>query len=118
MDYLGRLLSTNSELKLQFEKGLTVLEALSRNVFGGDFPSLNPDQRVAVLQELEERADRQFFALLRDRVYEAYYTRPEVWKLVGYVDHVTDGPGTSLPPLNEALLTRVRSLPPLYRRVE
>ena len=39
--------------------------------------------RVAALKTLEVNSPASF-ALLRDSVYEAYYTQPQVWKLIGY----------------------------------
>lgn len=81
------------------------------------------NQLRALLAELKKRKtltefeakDPENFAHLRDYVYEAYYTQPRIWKLVGYQDYPTDHAGPHLPPFDESLLEPVRNRPRLYR---
>jgi hypothetical protein len=81
------------------------------------------NQLRSLLAELKERKtltefeakDPQNFAHLRDYVYEAYYTQPRIWKLIGYHDYPTDHAGPHLPPFDESLLDPVRNRPKLYR---
>ena len=56
-------------------------------------------------------------AALRDLVYEAYYTHPRVWKLLGYNFRSGRKPTAPLESFDEQRLARVRALAPLYRRV-
>jgi hypothetical protein len=81
------------------------------------------NQLRRLLAELKERntltefeaKDPENFAHLRDYVYEAYYTQPRIWKLIGYHDYPTDHAGPHLPPFDESLLDPVRNRPKLYR---
>ncbi len=117
MDYLNLLMHQAPELKRQFEKTLAVLEEDSGRRFGRGFLSLRHEERVQVLQEIEIRTAPESFSTLRNYVYEAYYTRPQVWKLIGYEFHATDQTGPRMKPFDELLLARVRRMPKLYREV-
>ena len=56
-----------------------------------------------------------FVAALRDAIYEAYYSNPEVWKLVGY--RFRSGPRrtATLEPFEPQRVARVRGMGRLYR---
>jgi hypothetical protein len=69
---------------------------------------------VEALKQLEQENPRQF-SVLRDFVYEAYYTRPQVWKLIGYEFHATDHQGPHMQPFDEAVIAKVRTKPPSVR---
>jgi hypothetical protein len=69
---------------------------------------------VAALKQLEKEEPAQF-AVLRDFVYEAYYTQPQVWKLIDYQFHATDHPGPHMKPFDETVIARVRTKPKFYR---
>ena len=58
------------------------------------------------------------FGALRDVVYEAYYTHPRVWALIGYDFRTGPKKTASLDDFDPALLARVRQLPRLYRDSE
>ena len=64
-----------------------------------------------------ERDKPDTFAVLRDYVYEAYYTRPAVWKLIGYEFYPTNQAGPRVKPFDESALTQVRKKPRYYREV-
>jgi hypothetical protein len=66
------------------------------------------------LNEFEAKAPKDF-ARLRDFVYESYYTRPRIWKLLGYENYPTDHKGPHLAPFDETILAEVRSKPKFYR---
>jgi hypothetical protein len=66
------------------------------------------------LGEFEAKAAPEF-ARLRDFVYEAYYTQPEIWKLLGYHNYPTDHAGPHMPPFDETILSEVRRKPKFYR---
>ena len=69
---------------------------------------------IEALKQLEKQDPAQF-AVLRDFVYEAYYTQPQVWKLIGYQFYATDHKGPHMQPFDEAVIARVRTKPKLYR---
>ncbi len=117
VEYLERLVGQTSELKRGFEKGLAALEEVSLKRFKKDFLSLRRSERVEALAELEKQAAPDFFVTLRDHVYEAYYTQPQVWKLVGYEFHPADQSGPRMKPFDEAVLAEVRKKPKFYREV-
>jgi len=62
-----------------------------------------------------ERENPAQFAVLRDFVYEAYYTQPQVWKLIDYQFHATDQKGPHMKPFDEAVIATVRNKPKFYR---
>jgi hypothetical protein len=62
-----------------------------------------------------EREDPAEFVVLRDFVYEAYYTQPQIWQLIGYQFYPTDHKGPHMKPFDEAILAKVRSKPKFYR---
>ena len=84
LQYLDEIFRRAPALRNRFAKGIAALEQVARRRFQKDFVKLSRDQRVESLRELEERASPAFFADLRDYVYEAYYTRPEIWKWMRY----------------------------------
>jgi hypothetical protein len=81
---------------------------------GPDFAGGTADARVAALRALE-RDRAAAFALLRDLVYEAYYTSPEVLQRLGYPVRTASTPGVAPTPFDEGPLERVRQMPRLYR---
>jgi len=117
VEYLVRLSSQIPSIRRDLQKSLAVLDALGRKKFGDAFASLSPTQRVGTLQALEKPPSAETFALLRDFTYEAYYTQPQIWKLIGYEFHPTDQAGPRMKPFDESVLAKVKKLPKLYREV-
>lgn len=118
--YIERIAAGDDTLRGLLLDGLRDLDAAarSRSVTASGFAALPVAQQVAALAHCENTpATQPFFAALRDLVYEAYYTHPRVWKLVGYTFRSGRRPTARLPIFDEQLLTRVRKLPPLYRQV-
>jgi hypothetical protein len=117
MDYLQELTITYPEVAEDMHHSLNALEALCRRIQDTSFSKVTHGQRVEVLTELGKQ-DASAFTSLQQFVYEAYYTRPTVWKLIGYTFQPTDGMG---PPVrkvwNEAVLSEVRKKPRGYREV-
>jgi len=117
LDYLERTIPSLPRLLDQFRQGLAALDARSRESSGQPFTKLPQAGRVQVLNALERDNSSGFFALLRDFTYEAYYTRPEVWRRLGYEPHLTDHPGPHMKPFDESVLSEVRKRGKLYREV-
>jgi hypothetical protein len=130
VDYIEIVLVRVPRLKKEVHTALTRLENNAQSRFKRPFSKLASDDRVNVLKafeaELEQsgsgealygsgRAD--FFAVLRDLVYEAYYTSPKVWPLLGYKFHATNDAGPDMKPFDEAILVEIRKRPRNYREV-
>jgi len=116
VEYLDRLAGTDLNIKKSLVDSLAAVAKLSRTMVNGDFVSLTGSERVRVLSELEKQEPSRF-AVLRDHVYEAYYTQPQVWKLIGYEFYPTNQAGPHMKPFDEAALAEVRKKPKFYREV-
>jgi hypothetical protein len=116
--YLEQLILEVPALREDFRKILRDLTEISREHFQKDFVSLLPEQRVSVLRDLEHPSSQNVFPVLRDSVYEAYYTQPEIWKLIGYEFHATNLHGPQMKSFDESVLAEVLRKPKFYREVE
>jgi hypothetical protein len=114
LDYLARAWPEDAGLRVELVKSLEAASESARAAFGREFDRLDSEGRIAALQRLEQ-SDPAAFRSLRDTVYEAYYTRPEVWKRLGHEFYPPERPGPLPPPFDESLLARVRQMPRLYR---
>lgn len=117
LEYFDKLFRSTPALQRRFEQGTALIERIATR-FEKGFTSLARAERIEVLRELEQRVSPAFFSDLRDYVYEAYYTRPQVWKLIGYELHPTHQTGPRMKPFDEKLLAQVRHKPRLYREVK
>ena len=111
--YLEGVAALDLDVKADLRKAAA---ALDRRAPRGSFAALDGAARVRALESLEKK-EPAVFAALRDFVYEGYYTRPEVWKRLGFEFYGPDRPGPGVPPFDEKAVERVRALPPLYRKV-
>lgn len=117
LEYLTRIAGESSRVKREIEKSVSALAVLSRKQFGREFTSLAPAERVEALKKFEAQRPKQNFIKLRDYIYEAYYTQPKIWKLIGYSFYATNGPGPQMKPFDPSSLDRVRRMPKHYREV-
>jgi hypothetical protein len=115
LDYLERVVAELPGLTEQFRTGLAALDAESRRQSQQPFANLPRTGRVEILGAMERDVAPDFFRTLRDFVYEAYYTRPEIWQRIGYESHLTDHAGPIMKPFDEAVLAQVRTRGKLYR---
>lgn len=109
VEYLESLAARDQEVQERLAKSLAALK--------GTFADGSADAQVRALEELE-RADPPSFAALRDLVYEAYYTSPKVWALIGYDFRTGNRKTAPLDDFDTTLLARVQQLPRLYRDVD
>jgi Gluconate 2-dehydrogenase subunit 3 len=96
--------------------GLRALETRSRAVQRRGFADTTTSQQAECMAHLETtNAPAGFVAALRDAVYEAYYSNPAVWKLIGY--QFRSGPRRTavLEPFEPQAVARVRGMGRLYR---
>jgi hypothetical protein len=117
VEYLERVAGEDAEVRAQLRMSLTTLAELSKKEEGAPFSKLSRQQRVKMLRALEARKPASLFATLRDFTYEAYYTNPRVWKLIGYEFHATNHAGPAMKPFDETVLANVRKRGKLYREV-
>lgn len=114
LQYLQSIVAENTEVAGEIRESLAALDKCSEQLFAKGFDQLEQEARVSALTKLET-ADPLQFTKLRDYVYEAYYTQPSVWKLIGYEFYPTDHPGPHMKPFDGSILDDVRKMPRLYR---
>jgi hypothetical protein len=114
VEYVVRLSAEVPAIGGSVAAALETLESTSRTRFSRGFAHIEAAQRVELLTQLERNTPPQF-AALRDAVYEAYYTNPRVWTLLGYDHSPTDRPGPHMTPFDPTLLARVERMPRRYR---
>lgn len=117
VEYLDRVARAEPEVKKALERSLAALDELCRKDSGSSFASLSRDDRAKVLRKLERQTPAELFTTLRDFAYEAYYTQPRVWDLIGYELHPTDEAGPQMEPFDESVLANVKKKGKLYREV-
>jgi hypothetical protein len=130
VDYIEALLGKVPDLQTRARAALARLAALSGAAHRQPFERLSAAQRVNLLRSFERESARttaadslysasdNLFALLRDLVYEGYYTSPRVWPLLGYEFHPTSRKGPVMPPFDESILDAARRRPRSYREVK
>ncbi len=130
-DYIETLLGKVPDLQKQAQAALARLEAITTKArHKQPFDQLSSAQRVKLLQTFEKESARagaaeslygaggNLFALLRDLIYEGYYTSPKVWPQLGYEFHPTSRRGPAMQPFDEAILAQARKRPKSYREVK
>lgn len=130
IDYIETLLGKLPELEKQVIASLSRIDALALKASKRSFAELPSPRRIATLQAFEKEAaaksagetlysaGNNLFAVLRDLVYEAYYTSPKVWPQIGYEFHQTNRKGPSMEPFNEAILAKMKTREKNYREVK
>jgi Gluconate 2-dehydrogenase subunit 3 len=114
--YIESLSAAYPAIGSEITAGLESLERRSRKAYGRSFALNAAEQRLQVLRAMEkEDTPPGFFATFRNLVYEAYYTDPRVWKLIGYEFRSSRRRRAPLEPFDERLLARVRKMGRLYR---
>jgi len=117
VDYLDRLSRQIPGLGELLHKALRSFTEISVKQFQKDFVSLPSEHRIKVLRDFEHQSSQDFPAL-RDAVYEAYYTQPQIWKLIGYDFHATNLQGPQMKSFDESVLADVCKKPKFYREVD
>jgi hypothetical protein len=115
--YIEQLAAADSVTAGLLVSGLRVAGEHAEATYGRRFDLLAADRQTAVLAHIEKtNVPADFFTMLRDLVYEAYYTNPRVQQLVGY--NFRSGPRRTAPlePFDEQRLVRVRRQKTFYRQ--
>jgi len=109
VEYLEALAAQDQEIHQRLSKAIAAL--------GPTFDDRSENEQISALEKLE-KADPPSFATLRDVVYEAYYTNPKIWALIGYPFRRGSRKTAPLEDFDTTLLARVRQLPRLYRETD
>ena len=130
LQYIETLLGKLPELEKQVIASLSRIDTLAMKDSKRSFGELTSSRRIATLQAFEKEAaaagageslysaGNNLFAVLRDLIYEAYYTSPKVWPQIGYEFHQTNRKGPVMEPFNEAILARMKTREKNYREVK
>ena len=109
VEYLEALSARDQDTQQRLGKALTAL--------GPSFGESSETEQISALERLEQ-TDAAAFSALRDTVYEAYYTNPKTWALIGYSFRKGDRKTAALEDFDTRLLARVQQLPRLYRETD
>jgi Gluconate 2-dehydrogenase subunit 3 len=113
--YVERVAGADQKLAAILLDGLRAIEAHAATTHSVRFDLVAADEQAEMLARFEKR---EFFAALRDLVYEAYYTQPRVQKLLGYNFRSGRRRTAPLEPFDEERVARVRQMASLYRQVK
>ena len=109
VEYLEALSARDRDIQQRLAKAIAAL--------GPAFDDRPENEQISGLEKLE-KADAPSFAALRDVVYEAYYTNPKIWSLIGYSFRRGSRKTAPLEDFDTTLLARVQQLPRLYREID
>lgn len=112
----GQLRENAPELVPLIDGGLAALNEAAGARGAASFGSLDPDARVAVVQELSEAQPMLLPALLF-HLYRIYYAQPQVLGALGMPPRPPYPEGYEIAPSDFTLLDGVRSRGKLYRDV-
>jgi hypothetical protein len=117
--YIERVAATDRAMERLLIDGLRAIDGAHADATqGARFDLLSIDRQTAVLAHVETtNTPANFFALLRDLVYEGYYTHPRVQKLVRYTFRSGRRRTAPIEAFDEGLVARVRQQKPSYRPI-
>ncbi|MHB1537676.1 MAG: gluconate 2-dehydrogenase subunit 3 family protein [Solirubrobacteraceae bacterium] len=118
--YADNCASRSPLLRCLLPRALAALDRQALELVGVAFLDCEERQRDAALAELERGPHAALFELVLELVFEGYYrAEPVLEAIERRTGFQVDAPlrGVALEPFDEALLGRVRGLPPLLRQV-
>jgi hypothetical protein len=116
--YIERITRADPSMERLLAEGLRAIAARADATEHARFDVLPVERKTQVLVHVEATNNpASFFALLRDLVYEAYYTRARVQTLIGYTFRSGPRPTAALAPFDQQLVARIRQQTPFYRQV-
>lgn len=131
IDYIEVLCGKAPEIADSVRLATDRIEAISTTRFRRPFVQVAAAGRVRILQTFERESLRtgageslygssgtNLFGLLRDLVYEAYYTNPKSWPALGYEFHPTHRRGPDMKPFDQTVLARMKRQPKSWREVK
>jgi gluconate 2-dehydrogenase subunit 3-like protein len=118
LDYVERMAAADGKLRELLIAGLRALDSHLRTTSGLAFVDSRPAQQTAAITHAEKTdSPPGFFGALRDAVFEAYYTQPEIWKQLGYTFRRSNRRTAAVEPFDERRVGRLREMPPFYRPI-
>ena len=116
--YIERIAKADQPLETLLLEGVRSIAARAEATENARFDVLPLDRQTIVLGHVEAtNTPANFFTLLRDLVYEAYYTQPRVQTLIGYDFRSGRRRTAALGSFDERLVARLRQQKPFYRQV-
>jgi hypothetical protein len=119
-EYIDATVSLVPSIRPVLLHALEKLEAIAQHKAHRPFAECAHDERERLLREFQRDDETDAFQMVNDFTYEAYYGHPEVLAALesatGWHSSVPMT-GSPMAPFDEGRLARVKSLPPLYRRV-
>jgi hypothetical protein len=116
--YIERIAVPDRAVEELLRNGLRAIAAHAEATQKTRFDQLPVKRQTEVLAHVETtNTPANFFGMLRDVVYEAYYTQPRVQKLIRYNFRSGRRRTAPLAPFDEQLVARVRQQKPIYRQV-
>ncbi|MBM3941558.1 MAG: gluconate 2-dehydrogenase subunit 3 family protein [SAR202 cluster bacterium] len=112
-DFVESAVAKDTRLRRLFGEGLAQIDIVAAAQEGREFQELAQASQEAVLRQVE-KAQPQFFDALVLQTYNGYYTNPQVFQLINYVQS-PEGEPTEL--LDTSLLEKQRQRAPFWRRV-
>ena len=116
LNYIKGILEELPEIKPVFLEIFKRIRSTSEANNKKTFTKLNQDAQVKLLLEFESN-DSSLFEVLKDFVYESYYTNEVVWEEIGYESFPTGSMGPKMKPFDPSLLNRVKGSPITYKNV-
>ena len=116
--YIERIAAADRAVEDLLRNGLLAIAAHAEAAQDIRFDQLAIERQTEVLAHVETtNTPANFFATLRDLVYEAYYTQPSVQELIRYDFRSGRRRTAPVAPFDEQLVARVRRQKPIYRQV-
>ncbi|MDQ3226442.1 MAG: gluconate 2-dehydrogenase subunit 3 family protein [Chloroflexota bacterium] len=119
-EYIDAIVFLTPRLRGVLLDAIDMVERLAAERLARHFVGCSPPDHTTILEAFEANDPLDAFPMVRDLTYEAYYAHPRVLEILrretGWHYEVAFS-GSELEPFDEALLTRVRSVPPRYRNV-
>jgi hypothetical protein len=119
-EYIDATVSLVPSIRPVLLHALEKIEAIAQHKAHRSFAECARDERELLLREFQRDDETDAFQMVSDFTYEAYYGHPEVLAALesatGWHSSVPMT-GSPMAPFDEGRLARVKSLPPLYRRV-
>ena len=116
LTYVLNILKELPDLTPLFQQSLRLIESRSLEIQNAGFAALDSEKRIAILQGMET-SDPELFSVIKNFIFEGFYTSETVFPLIGYEPHPTGTSGPDMEPFDEQLLVRVKNIPPMYTKI-
>ena len=115
LDHLDRAANASASSRRMFVEGFQRIALESESRHARVFEELSGSEQDSVLRHVESER-RAFFEALVSRVYESYYSHPDVIRLLGLEARPPQPLGHTLPPFDSSVTRSMGQRGPLYRQ--